>query len=470
MDCFIFLHWLVAGRAASYNRSFMTPVDAMTDAWTESLLSHLAHPLPATGTLWVGFSGGLDSTVLLYLLTRLPMARGRLRAIHVNHGLSAHAADWQQHCEALCEQWQVPLISASVQVQNQGDGIEQAARAARYEVYREHVAAGDTLLLAHHGDDQIETFFQRLLRGSGLAGLAAMPAQRALANGSLLLRPLLGCERQQLEAVAGECGLRWVEDESNQDARFERNWWRNQLLPQLFQRFPGRKASLLRSVEQWQQDQRLLDELLQPHTNQCLRDVSWPSTAPLALDLSALAALPAHWQPYVIRQWLLTLKQAAPTQQWLQTLMDDVVRAADDAQPLLTLGDVCVRRFRGCLYLQLAQASDGLMPRVIQLPQQALPWGAGQLQPVAGSATCGLAAGEYLLTCADRARGHSLRPAGRPAKNLKALFQEAGIPPWLRDQWPALWQGDQLVALPGIACDQCVLCEGGAEYRWQSLL
>jgi len=439
----------------------------MTDARTDSLLSHLAHQLPATGTLWVGFSGGLDSTVLLHLLTRLQTTRGRLRAIHVNHGLSAHAADWQQHCAALCEHWQVPLISASVLVKNQGDGIEQAARAARYEVYREHVMAGDTLLLAHHGDDQIETFFQRLLRGSGLAGLSAMPAQRALTKGCVLLRPLLGCERQQLEAVAREAGLRWVEDESNQDERFERNWWRNQLLPQVFQRFPGRKASLLRSVEQWQQDQQLLDELLQPHTNQCLRDVSWPSTAPLALDLSALATLPEHWQPYVIRQWLLTLQQAAPTQQWLQTLMDDVVRAADDAQPLLTLGTACIRRFRGCLYLQLPLADDCLRPRTVQLPQQTLLWGSGQLQAVAASATYGLAAGEYLLTCAAEARGHSLRPLGRPAKNLKALFQEAGVPPWLRDQWPALWQQDQLVALPGIACDQSVLCEGGTEYCWQ---
>ncbi|MCB1676716.1 MAG: tRNA lysidine(34) synthetase TilS, partial [Halioglobus sp.] len=173
---------------------------------------------------YVGYSGGLDSTVLLHLLQQWRTANPRspaLTAIHVNHCLQSGADAWQAHCEHLCRELGVPLVSRAEPVRAGAQGIEAAARAVRYRIFERQLQAGAVLFLAHHLDDQVETFFLRLLRGAGLQGLAAMPARRSL-GGGLLARPLLQRPRSQLEDYAREHQLRWVEDPSNTDTALDR--------------------------------------------------------------------------------------------------------------------------------------------------------------------------------------------------------------------------------------------------------
>ncbi|WP_430459904.1 tRNA lysidine(34) synthetase TilS [Thalassolituus sp. LLYu03] len=403
------------------------------------LSDQLLNSLPPEGDLWVGFSGGLDSSVLLAALARLPL-QGRLRAIHVHHGLSANADAWLAHCQRVCAGLQVPLVCERVTLTDTGDGIENAAREARYQAFARHLHKGDTLLLAHHADDQLETFFQRLLRGSGLTGLAAMAFERELQPGIRLLRPLLGWERTQLEQLAHDWSLSWVNDESNQDSRYERNWWRNQLLPQIAERFPGRKASLLRSLSQLQQDKQALALLLAPHIDACTQTLSWPLTRPLALNVAALRSLPPALLPYVVRGWLERCALPLPSAQWLTTLLNEVMAAGDDRQPQLMLGELSVRRFRDWLCLTEPVA----MPAPVLMSDIALIADAGMKSDWAGAAlqwsaelSQSLPAGCRLLP-AEQARGLTLRMCGRPAKGLKALFQEAGVPVWLRPLWPVL--------------------------------
>ena len=201
----------------------------------EQLLA--AHPELAKSALCVAFSGGLDSTVLLHLLVQLRLrglVGGELRAIHIHHGLQTAADHWLSHCSRLCQQWQVPLVVSCVVVtRQQGESLEMAARRARYDAFATTLDRAELLLQAHHADDQAETVLMRLLRGSGVRGLGAIPAVRQLGAGRIV-RPLLSCSRMQLRQYATANGLGWIDDPSNEDQQHDRNFLRAAILPQSF--------------------------------------------------------------------------------------------------------------------------------------------------------------------------------------------------------------------------------------------
>ena len=474
-------------------------------------LTSAVRDLTADSRIWVGLSGGLDSVTLLHALLKAGVAAGRIQALHVHHGLSANADDWQSFCQQLCDQLGVSLISRKVVLTDSGNGTESDARAARYEAFGSLVGEGEVLLLAHHGDDQIETFFQRLFRGAGLGGLSAIKSERLLgaalpqngtdqktanqkateqksadpANDSAgirILRPWLDIPRRELEVWAESEGLSWIHDESNDDTRFERNWWRHELLPQVFARFPGKQKALLRSVNQLAQDQAVLTKLIRPHTDNCIMACSWPHTLPLSCNLEALGAVDADLVPYILRDWLGRLNLMLPSANWLDTLIRDVIHAAEDKQPELALGAFTLRRYRAALFVvadelphpiaELADAQSllNVEPLAFSAPAQPgvtqqLPLWDGSVLQVTLAADDGahtarhIMAGDYRVLPAAQLRGHKIQAAGRPAKTLKAVFQEAGVPVWLRDSWPALVLGDdpleqsmRLVALPGLIC------------------
>ncbi len=452
----------------------------MAHAFTEILTAAIRPVLSGTGRLVVGYSGGLDSTVLLHLLAQSAAVKDRLLAVHVHHGLSAHADGWAAHCARQCAQLQIPFICEQVVVSNHGAGIEQAAREARYQAFVRHCQLGDTLLLAHHADDQAETFFMRLLRGSGLTGLAAMAPRRELQPESdiLLLRPLLSIPRVQLEAYGTQFQLDWIEDESNSDERFERNWWRHRLLPQIFARLPGKEAALQRSIAQLQQDQQLLEELLQPAVEACLRSCKWPFTAPVSCSVVDLLAAPPHYRPYLLRGWLAScgLNCGMPGAEFLQRIEQEVIAAAPDRQPRLQIGDFTIRRFRQNLYL--VADIPPLTPHardVVIADDCSIPWPGGELV-VTSAAKSGqgllLQCGRYQLVPAIVCHSMTMSLAGRPRKTLKHLWQEAGVPPWLREYWPALLRDGELCALVGLyvaepSAEQHP--EDGRLLRWQGI-
>ncbi|UXD86944.1 tRNA lysidine(34) synthetase TilS [Thalassolituus hydrocarboniclasticus] len=455
----------------------------MPDALLSTLDKAIASLSGRSGRLVVAYSGGLDSTVLLHLLAQNAALKNRLLALHVHHGLSANADTWAAHCGQQCAQLQVPFVCERVVVNNHGAGIEQAAREARYQAFAAHCLPGDTLLLAHHADDQAETFFMRLLRGSGLTGLAAMAAVRELQPDSdiLLLRPLLSTRRAQLEDYAAVQQLSWVEDESNGDERFERNWWRQTLLPQIFARLPGRESALQRSIAQLQQDQQLLAELLQPAVEACLRPCRWPSAAPLSCSIIELLAAPAHHRPYLLRGWLARcgLNTGMPGADFLQRIEQEVIAAAPDRQPQLQLGDLTIRRFQQQLYLVAEMPPFSAEPCDVVIAHDShIPWYDGALV-AAPAPECGgsvlLQPGNYRLVAANACQGMTLKIAGRPRKTLKHLWQEAGVPPWLRECWPALLRDGELCALPGLCVAEKASAVAGQEpdsgvfLHWQGI-
>ncbi len=455
----------------------------MSEALLNTLNQALASLSASQGRLLVGYSGGLDSTVLLHLLAQNAALKDRLLALHVHHGLSANADAWAAHCGQQCAQLQVPFVCERVVVSNHGAGIEQAAREARYQAFARHCQPGDTLLLAHHADDQAETFFMRLLRGSGLTGLAAMAAVRELQPGSgiWLLRPLLNIHRAQLEDYAAAQQLSWVEDESNGDERFERNWWRQTLLPQIFARLPGKDAALQRSIAQLQQDQQLLEELLQPAVEACLRSCHWPFAAAYTCSVTALLAAPAHHQPYLLRGWLARcgLNRGMPGAEFLRRVEQEVIAAAPDRQPRLQLGNLTIRRYQQQLYLVAEIPPFSADPRDVVIADDChIPWYGGALvtAPAAESRHDVLVRpGNYRLVSAGGCQGMTLKIAGRPRKTLKHLWQEAGVPPWLRECWPALLRDGELCALAGLYVAESAQPpaerreEEGSFLRWQGI-
>ena len=410
-------------------------------------------PYGAGARFWCAYSGGLDSTVLLHLLRRTGLP-GTLQAIHVHHGLNPLADQWQQHCEAVCRAWGVPLTVCRVQVARKGrQSLEEAARLARYGAFTSHMAAGDCLVTAHHQDDQAETLLLRLLRGAGVTALAGIRPCRTLGEG-LLWRPLLGWPRQALEAYAREHGLDWVEDDSNQQPHFDRNYLRLRVLPALRARWPGFAGQWARS-QQWLGEAAELCDALAEQDLARLEPRAEPGGASLA------------WQPApewsearcrnVLRFWLRQDGFPPPPESRLLEVFTAVLQAREDAEPLLAWPGVELRRFRGRLHAMSALPPppppgweslwDGSGP--LLLP------GAGQLEPMRGEGGLARADG---LRVAFRQGGERFHPRGRPhSQSLKKLLQEGDLPPWWRARQPLLYRGDRLVAVPGlgVAHDAC---------------
>lgn len=394
----------------------------------------------------VGLSGGLDSVVLLHLaLQTLPP--DRLRVIHINHQLQADADRWQQFCETLCQQSGVAIESHRVTIEP-GASIERAARDARYRVFESSINADQCLLLAQHRDDQAETLLYRLLRGAGVKGLAAMPRQRRLGSG-VLLRPLLSCSREQLQSWAESQQLDWIDDPSNSDDRYDRNFLRQHILPRLAQRWPDFSERWLHTSELLRETDQLLGELAEIDLASC--QVSFNG-----LGCDALMQLSKARRHNLLRYWIQRAVPFAPGRDWLQRAESEVIMAQADAAPELRIGRASLRRFKGQLFL-LADAEPVVWHQQ-RLSEQGLTLPQGRLQVEVVRAKPGLKtlAGIQLR---NRQEGDRCRPVGRGgSRSLKKLLQEHNVPPWLRDSWPVCVVGEEIVAVPGIC-----LCQG-----WQS--
>lgn len=405
---------------------------------------------PAYRRHWVGLSGGLDSVVLLHALVSLQLPVP-LTAVHVHHGLSPRADAWQRHCEALCRALDVPLRVERVGVERAGEGVEAAARRARYRVFADLLAEGDALLLAHHRDDQAETLLLRLLRASGPRGLGAMAPERDLGPGRLL-RPLLEVGRADLQAYARDRDLAWVEDESNRDTRFDRNYLRHQVLPVLQQRWPEAPAQLSAAAGLCRDSEALLAELA---GEDLARLHARPEDLGGSLALPGLAALSTSRRHNLLRHWLRGLDLPLPGAAHLQELEQQFFTAPLDGHGREVSWPGCrARVFSDRFYVLREPAFWRPHPAT-----PALPWRDPQ-QPLrlpGGDSLCWqpAAPGEGLAAnwCRDievrwRRGGERCHPAGRGhSQSLKKLLQEYRVPPWLRSRVPLLYAGEQLVAV-----------------------
>lgn len=393
----------------------------------------------------VAFSGGLDSTVLLHklMLWRQQLPELKLRAIHIHHGLSPHADAWAEHCEDICARWQIPLRVIRVQLVNNGEGIEAQARNARYQAFAEALMPGEVLVTAQHLDDQCETFLLALKRGSGPAGLAAMPESMPFA-GTQLIRPLLTQTRDELHQWALHHALSWIEDESNADASFDRNFLRLQVLPVLTARWPHFADAVARSAALCGEQEQLLDELL-------AEELDAATTAEGALELAPLYALSDARRRALLRRWLAQRGAVMPSRAMLDRLWQEVALAREDASPCLRLGEFDVRRYQSSLWWirTIESQRDTLLPWLAPFEPLLLPANLGELLLLAGGEIRPPNAGEA-VSIRFQAPG-MLHIVGRSGgRKLKKIWQELGVAPWRRDTTPLLFYGETLIAAAGL--------------------
>jgi tRNA(Ile)-lysidine synthase len=388
--------------------------------------------------LLVAFSGGLDSSVLLHLLAQRSELRANgLRAIHVHHGLHSDADAWVAHCETECAALDVPLAVVNVEVDRaSGLGLEGAARDARHSAFESELRDGEILALAHHRDDQAETFLLRALRGSGPDGLGAMRAWRTFGRG-WLWRPLLAQPREALRDYASKHELRWIDDPSNADDRFDRNFLRNRVVPLLRERWAQADASFARSAQLSadaadafaQIDDAALDALIDGNT----------------LPASALRALPADARARLLRRWVSHLDLPPLPTDGIRRIQSELLPAAQDRIPHYDWGDARVVQWRGRLH---ASRRGDEWP-----PDWRRDWdGTAPLALPDGSTLAleGAPRFEAAVQVRTRVGGERIVLPGRThSHQLKHVLQERGLPPWERARLPLLFAADGTLLAAG---------------------
>lgn len=426
--------------------------------------------LPAAQRYWVAYSGGLDSSVLLQALAQRRAALGgELRAVHVNHHLQPQANAWQAHCERTCGELDVPLECRDVSVvPATGESLEAVARTQRYAAYRKLLRAGDLLLLAQHRDDQLETFLLQALRGAGVRGLAAMRI-RAKCGAGKLARPLLGFTRAELRAWAERQRFDWLEDPSNADTRFARNYLRHEILPRLKARWPAAAETVSRSARHCGEAVGLLAALAAEDWKQCADGEG------RSLAVAALRKLGLPRTKNLLRFWFDQLELPSPPAHKLEQVFTDVLAAGTDRNPRVNWQGAELRRFRGRLYA-MAPLPEAPARELRLRPGSTQHLGAGL-----GNLSLLAADGEGLraaLCPADgfrigfRSGGEVCRPTGRAHRRpLKKWLQEFAVLPWMRERLPLIYAGDELAAVAGLfVCAPFAAGKGepGLRIQWRA--
>ena len=397
------------------------------------LFSLFQAQIPTTANkLLIAFSGGLDSTALLSLVKKLSEKRLHLslRAIHIHHGLSPNADTWTTHCQQLCEQFAIPLIIEKVKVEMH-NGIEAGAREARYQAILKHIQPDEYLVTAHHLNDQTETFFLALKRGAGLQGLGAMQKESQL-FGMSILRPLLSFSRNELEDYVQQENLPWVEDESNQDNHYDRNFLRNQILPEIRQRWGHFDHAVQRAAQHCFEQQQLINELLQTCFEQHILEDQKQFSLVNFLEYSL------QKQTALLRMWLAKNQIAMPTQVQLMHI---------------------IRRYQQCLYLTRKFADLSQTCLDMPLNQQILlPDNLGRIYAINNEQGILVHWNDKQVQLANTQEpiqirfaytGKVKRQHNRPAETMKKIWQELGVPPWQRNRIPLIFYGETLQSAVG---------------------
>ena len=387
-------------------------------------------PDASNSPILVGLSGGLDSTVLLHLLAQSPLREAGLRAIHVHHGLYADADAWAAHCVALCAGLDVPLTVVRVEVDRaSGLGLEGAARESRHAAFKAELRDGEILALAHHRDDQAETFLLRALRGSGADGLGAMRPWRVFGRGRLW-RPLLAQPREALHQHAIAHDLRWIEDPSNAGERFDRNFLRNRVMPLLRERWPHADSAFARSAELSAGAADALAQIDDAALDALIDGDSLPSPA--------LRALPADARARLLRRWVAHLGLPPLPADGVRRIESELLPAAEDRIPHYDWSDARIAQWRGRLH---ASRRAGEWPLDWQCDWD----GSAPLALPDGSMLALEGAPRFDAAVQVRARvgGERIVLPGRDhSHQLKHVLQDSGLPPWQRARLPLLFAAD----------------------------
>lgn len=417
----------------------------------ELLQRHLHSFVTPGDRLALALSGGVDSVALLDILTKLSTAIGfHLSAVHVNHGISQNTDQWSHFCQELCKEFAIPLSIFRVQINKQAQqSLEAAARDARYQAFTR--VDTDYIVLAQHQDDQAETLLLQLLRGAGIKGLSAMPTVRLLAGTSIkLLRPLLNVPRTALLHYAQINNLSWVNDESNTNTDFDRNYLRHQVLPVIEVRYPAYRKTLSRACRHLGEAVQLLDELAQADSAQVInRDT---------LSLKKLCNLNPARAKNLLRYFLAQKMSYLPSTAKMDELLRQLCAITSDNHFSFQFENIEIRCFRGtieCLPIKSTTEKHFI-----------IPWqGEKQLfiEPLQGMLVFTKQSGTGIdlqklsrqaVTIRSRSGGEKFQlNTARPRRSLKKIFQEAALPPWERNTLPLLFCADTLIWVAGIGID-----------------
>lgn len=422
------------------------------------------------GALAIGYSGGLDSSVLLHALMQIPQARNRgLRALHIDHGLHPESARWAAHCRDIAARAGIELHLHRISVaQTTGTGLEDAARRARYAAFAQALRSGEVLVLAHHRDDQAETILLKLLRGAGPEGLGGMRTLREFSQG-YLWRPMLDMPRASLLAYARQHALTWVEDPSNHDLKLRRNYLREHVLPELEQHWPQARAAIAHSAAWSRAAAQFIDEQA-AHALARIR-----AADPTTVSWRAWLELPDALRSPVLRRWLRDLRLPEPAHFHVAELERQLRGAGNDRLPCVNWAGAELRRYRDLLYALAPLAAIAATWEVawngapLVLPDGAMLTLEFTTQPAA-TTHAGSSISTFSLSVRYRRGGERIRPAGdQHTRELRALLQQAGIAPWLRPRIPLIYHGSELLAIGDLwrSCAGQELCERlGARIVW----
>lgn len=391
----------------------------------------------------IAYSGGVDSHVLLHALAECQKQHAdiSLRAVHVHHGLSPKADAWASHCKNICDSLNIELLVKKIHVKKTTkQSLENLARIERYAVFKDILQENESLLTAHHQDDQAETLLLQLFRGAGPKGLSAI-AQTAKFGKGELLRPLLNFSREELVHYATCCKLTWVEDESNSDVNFDRNYLRHEIFPRLRHRWPGITTTLSRAARHCGE----ISLILQEDAERCLKNICDTDTK--TLSVTYLLELSPAQQRNIIRYWLSIQGFPLPSEKKLLELQQNFLCTRRDAEPLITWQDTEIRRFRSKIYaLSPAKEFDHTQECVWHLTED-LNLPNMEVLKLSSLEKMGI----DCLTLQSvvvkfRQGGEKIQYKGLN-RSLKKLFQEWHIPTWLRNRIPLLYQHSRLIAV-----------------------
>lgn len=404
-------------------------------------------PYHTANNIFIGYSGGVDSHVLLHLLANIPELKHKLCAVYVHHGLQAAADNWAIHCQQVAEDFGVHFEQIKVNAQAlPGQSPEEAARNARYQAFKKLLSKNDLLIFAQHRDDQLETVLLQLFRGAGLKGLSGMPNATNFSEG-ILIRPLLAFDQKTIKDYALQHKLHWIDDASNLDTQFDRNYLRHKVIPLLERRWPSLDKTVARAADHCANAQTLLSsnakqqmDLIYDVDKQCLSIIGLQKYEPLPQQL-------------IIREWLDYLGARMPNQKVMNAIQKDILQARTDANPLIQHDGYSIQRYRDGLYLVESKDTPNLQQIIawidksqhLKLPDNGLLKIKAAQQGIAkavwqqNSVEIRYRQGGEKMTLPNRSGSHS----------LKKLYQEVGIAPWQRETVPLIYINNELAAVTG---------------------
>lgn len=417
----------------------------INDALFNQVLSFFSN---SNNKIFIAYSGGLDSHVLLHLLVQVHKVQPKIElvALHINHNLSPNAKQWANHCKKVCRDFGVDFIMKNVnaRIAIKDHSPEEIARKLRYESFAESLPRDAVLVTAHQANDQAETLLLQLFRGAGVKGLAAIPAKIKFANGHLM-RPLLSFAREELCQYAKRYQLHWIEDESNADIKFDRNLIRHKLTPLIKKNWPGIITTLNRTAGHCAVANELLENLASIDLATIVGEEN------TTISIKALTKLSPARQNNVLRFWLQSLHLTMPSEAKLNEIVRTIVKSRNDAVPVVRWYGVEIRKFQNYLHAMppLSSHNNKIVLLFNFKKPLKLPSDLGVLQAKATKKFTDEFKGKK-ITVRFRFGGEKINlPKRQGTRQLKKLMQEWQIPPWMRDRIPLVYCDTEIIAVVG---------------------